>query len=156
MTELVTGQQHRHALRQEQSSEKIALLPAPQRIYRRVVGWTFDAAIPTIVLIRAIAVVLPVGFVVLALVADEIAQRKAVMAGHKIHACAGPATGLLIKIAAARQTRGQLRDRAAVAFPKAPHAITILTIPLRPEYREVANLITAWPEVPGLGDQLYL
>src|SRR5271166_6990842 len=118
MTELVTSQKHRHALGEEQSSEKIALLTAPQRIYRRVVGWTFDAAIPTVVLIRAIAVVLAVGFVVLTLVADKIAQRKAVMAGHKIHACAGPATGLLIKIATTRQARGQLRDRAAVAFPK--------------------------------------
>jgi hypothetical protein len=37
---------------------------------RQVLGGTFDAAIPTIVLICAIAVVLAVGFVVLVLVAD--------------------------------------------------------------------------------------
>src|SRR5215469_3502619 len=78
------------------------------------------------------------------------------MTGDKIQAGAGHATGLLIKIAATRQTCGQLRDGTTVAFPKAPQAIAIRTVPLGPEHRKVANLITARAEVPGLSDQLHL
>ena len=63
---------------------------------------------------------------------------------------------LRVEIAAAGQPRGQLGHGAAVAAPEAPHRVAILAVPLRPQHREVADLIAAFAEVPRLGDQLHL
>ena len=39
---------------------------------------------------------------------------------------------------------------------KSAHGVAVLAVPLRPERREVAHLVAARPDVPGLGDQLDL
>ena len=49
----------------------------------------------------------------------------------------------------------QLTDRAAVAFPETPDAIAILAVPFAPEHGKIADLITLWSDVPGLGDQFH-
>src|SRR5690242_3014606 len=50
----------------------------------------------------------------------------------------------------------QLGDLCLVALPEPPDTITVLAIPLSPQYREVANLVAARPNIPWLGDQLNL
>ena len=54
------------------------------------------------------------------------------------------------------EPRRQLRHRAAVAAPEAPHRVAVLAVPLRPLRREVADLVAAFTEIPRLGDQLHL
>src|SRR4029453_6624937 len=46
LTKLIASEQHRYALGEEQSSEKIALLLRAQRIGCGVIGWPFGAAVP--------------------------------------------------------------------------------------------------------------
>ncbi len=45
---------------------------------------------------------------------------------------------------------------AAVPLPEAADAVAVLAVPLGPEHREVAHLVAARADVPGLGDQLHL
>jgi len=60
----------------------------------------------------------------------------------------------LVQVAAAAQTGSQLRHRAPVAFPEAPHGIAVLAVPRAPEHRELAHLIPARAHVPRLGNAL--
>ena len=82
----VAGLQHRHALRQQQGAEQVALLFFAQRDDRGIVGLALDAAVPREIVVVAVAVALAVRFVVLVVIGDEIVQREAVVRGHEIHA----------------------------------------------------------------------
>src|SRR5207248_892257 len=75
----ITAQDHRRALRHEQRSQKIPALPSPQRIDLRVVGRPFRAAVPRLIVIVAVLAVLPVRFVVLLVIANEVSQSEPVM-----------------------------------------------------------------------------
>ena len=44
----------------------------------------------------------------------------------------------------------------ACAAPEVAHRVAVDAVPLRPEHREVADLVAARPDVPRLGDQLHL
>src|SRR5258708_22046042 len=55
-SELVAGENHRYPLRQYQRREEVAFLPIANRANRRIVGWTFDAAIPRAVVVISIAI----------------------------------------------------------------------------------------------------
>src|SRR3546814_16543728 len=57
-------------------------------------------------------------------------------------------------LARAGDTRGELRRLSFVALPEPAHGIAIAVVPLRPACGEVADLIAAHADVPGLGDQL--
>ena len=84
--QLVAVREHRDALREGERREQIALHARAQRQHRRVVARALDARVRAPVGVRAVAILLAVGFVVLALVAHEIAQREAVVAGDEVHA----------------------------------------------------------------------
>jgi hypothetical protein len=40
-------------------------------------------------------------------------------------------------------------------FPELAHGIAVLAVPLHPAQREIADLIAALAEIPGLGDQFH-
>src|SRR5207249_11803938 len=84
VTHLIARQEHGHALREQECRQEIELLPLTELVYALIAGWTFDAAIPTHVVIVAIAVFFAVRFVVFALVADQIGEGEAVVAGYKV------------------------------------------------------------------------
>src|SRR5581483_2970800 len=79
--DLVAAEQHRDALREEERGEEVALLAGAERLDRRVVGRTFDAAVPRAVVALAVAVLLAVRLVVLLVVRDEVREREAVVGG---------------------------------------------------------------------------
>ena len=72
--QLVAAEQHRHALREQQRRQEVALLARAQRVDRGIVGRPFDAAVPRAVVVGAVVVVLAVRLVVLVVVRDEIAR----------------------------------------------------------------------------------
>src|SRR5262249_28441991 len=83
-TGLVPGEGHRTALGEEQRRYQIAFLPLAEGVDARVVGRALGAAVPGVVVVSAVAVILAVGLVVLAVVADQVLQREAVVAGDEI------------------------------------------------------------------------
>ena len=98
----------------------------------RIVGRPFDAHIPGVVVVGAVLVVLAVGFVVLLVVADQIFQREAVVRGDEIDAGVGPASIMLVEIAAAGQPIAQIGKLSFVAFPVTANRVAIFPVPLRP------------------------
>ncbi len=83
--ELVTGEQHRRALTEQQRRQHVADLALPHGIDRRVIGRPLDPAVPADVVAVAVLVVFAVRLVVLLVVGDDVVQREAVMRGHEIH-----------------------------------------------------------------------
>ena len=61
----------------------------------------------------------------------------------------------LVEIRRAAEARRELRD-AGRAAPEVAHRVAVDAVPLRPEDREVADLVAARADVPRLGDELHL
>ena len=102
----------------------------------------------------AVPVVLAVGVVVPALVADQVLEREAVVRGDVVDGGPGMAAGRLVDLARPGHGPGQLRQLALVAAPEGADRIAELVVPLAPSRRKGADPVAAVPEVPGLRDQL--
>ena len=104
----------------------------------------------------AVPVVLPVGFVVLLVVGHQVVQGEAVVAGDEVDGGAGPPAGVFVEVRRAGQPGGELAQGGGLAAPVVADGVAVLAVPLRPQPREVADLVAALADVPGLGDQLDL
>ena len=116
-----------------------------------------------VVVVGAVAVVLAVSEVVLLVVGGEVGECEAVVRGHEVHR--GEWAALLREDAPrAGKLRGELADpdrcnavrasRCDVGEPEVAGAVTIVVVPLRPRFGEVADLPAAHSHVPGFGDHL--
>jgi hypothetical protein len=110
--ELVAVQQHRHALRQEQRGEEVALLLLPQRDDLEVVGLALDAAVPAAVVALAVVAALAVGLVVLLVVGDEVVHREAVVRGDEVDGGVRPAAVVLVEVGRPGEPDGELASVA--------------------------------------------
>ena len=132
---------------------KFLRLAAAQRDDRGVVAVALDAAVPATGCRRAVAVVLAVGLVVLALVADQVHEREAVVAGDEVDAIGGQPAARRVQVARSREPRGHLADEPGLAAHEAAHHVAIAAVPLGPAHAgKRADLVQAG-RVPRLGDQ---
>ena len=86
LAELVAGEQHRHALREQQAREQVQARAPAGGEDGAIPGVALDAVVVGMVVAVAVAVVLAVGVVVAFAVAGEIGEREAVVAGDEVHA----------------------------------------------------------------------
>src|SRR4029450_8699137 len=131
-----------------------ALLALAQVPDLEVVGGPLDPAVPGAVVLRAVPVALAVGLVVLVVVADQVIQGEAVVAGDEVDAGVGPAAVGLVQVAGPGEPVGDVGHPGAGGAPEVPHGVAVAAVPLGPQHREVAHLVAALADVPGLGDQL--
>ena len=68
----------------------------------------------------------------------------------------GRRAGALVEVGAAGEAVGELGERLIGAAPEVAHRVAVLAVPLRPQRREVADLVAALADVPRLGDELHL
>ena len=68
----------------------------------------------------------------------------------------GPAGVGLVEVGAAREAVAELGERRRLAAPEVADRVAVAAVPLRPQRREVADLVAALADVPRLGDQLDL
>src|SRR6266513_260212 len=104
------------------------------------------------IIVVAIMVLLPVGFVVFLIVANEICESESVMRGNKIDAGVRSLASVLIKIGAASQPIRHFADLPLVALPKTADGIAIFPVPFRPQDRKIPNLIPAFADIPRFRD----
>ena len=97
---------------------------------------------------------LAIGLVVAEIEADQVAQREAVVRDDvvdRFHRLAP------VRLQALRRARQRLRELASgdrAAKPERPHGVAETVVPLQPAVGEVAGLVAAGTDIPGLGDQL--
>ena len=87
--------------------QEILHLPVAQLLHRRIIGRTFDAAVPASVVVGSVAVVFAVGLVVLLVIGDKIVEREAVVAGYEVDALLGLAFLVPVDLGAAEQAGRQ-------------------------------------------------
>src|SRR5262245_289217 len=143
-TPLIAAAEHRHALGKKEGREKIAPLPVAQRIDLQVVGRTFGAAIPRLIIVVAVAIVVAVQLVVFLVVADQIGQCESIMGCNEVDARVRPPAVMLVEIGASGKSVRHLTNATFIAFPKAADRVAIFAIPFRPGGRKVAHLVAAF------------
>ncbi|MNN29986.1 hypothetical protein D3C81_1436140 [compost metagenome] len=154
--ELVTGDDHRRALGQQQGGEVVAHLAHAQGIHTRVVGRPLDTAVPRQVVVGAVLVVLVVVFVVLVVVRHQVAQGEAIVGGDEIDRGIRAPAAVVEHVARRGHARSEVGQLAFITFPERPHGVAEAVVPLRPARREVAHLIATGAAIPRLGNQLDL
>ena len=152
---LVARGDHRHPVGQAQRRHQVRGLPVPQREHVRVVGLALDPAVPRPVVVRAVAVVLAVGPVVLLVVGHEVAQGEPVVGGHEVDRGVRRAPVVAVQVTGAGQPGRDVADRA-LAPPEVAHGVAELVVPLGPLLRQRADQVAVHRGVPRLGDQLHV
>src|SRR5215510_5531396 len=155
-TPLIAAAEHRHALGKKEGREKIAPLPVAQRIDLRVVGRTFGAAIPRLIIVVAVAIVVAVQLVVFLVVADQIGQCESIMGCNEVDARVRPPAVMFVHIGASGQSIRHFTDATFVPLPKTADRVAIFSVPFGPGHRKVAHLIASFSNIPWFCDQLYL
>ena len=88
---------------EEEGGEEILCLANAQLLDFPIIGFTFGATIPALVVVGAIAAFLAIRLVVFFVVADQIAQAKAIVRGDEIDAGMGAAAAVIVQIGAAAE-----------------------------------------------------
>src|SRR4029453_10039644 len=155
-TPLISAAEQRHALGKKQCREKIAALPVAQHVKLRVIGRTFGAAIPRLIIVVAVAVRVAVQLVVFFVITDQIGQCESIMGCNEVDARVRPLAVMFIEIGASGESIRHLTDPTFIAFPKTADRVAIFAVPFGPRHRKVAHLIASFSDIPRLCDQLYL
>ena len=152
----VARDQHRGARREQQRADQVAGLAQPQRVHVIRRGIAFGAAVVGAVVVGAVAVLLAVVVVVLAVVGDEVAHGEAVVRRHEVDRRDRQPSVVAVEVGRAGQPERQVAYPAVAEGPERAHRVAVLAVPLRPQRRELTDLVAAVADVPGLGDQLRL
>src|SRR4029079_13087465 len=155
VADLIACEHKRHALREHKRCEQVAPRLASAGEDCRILARTFDPAIGAVIVVRAVAVILPVRLVVFLQVAREVGERKSIMHGDVVDARPGPASVVVAEVGRAGHAAAELADEIAFACPVAPQRAAEMVIPFRPSGRKAADLIAARPNIPRLGTELH-
>ncbi len=108
--QLVARENHRDALRKYQRGEQIPLLLRAQGANIGIISRSFDATVPTAVVVRAILIILEVCLIVLLVVTDEILERETIMARDEVDTGVRTPSAHLVEIAGAGQPVSEFAD----------------------------------------------
>jgi hypothetical protein len=90
------------------------------------------------------------------IVTDQVVPGEAIVGSNKVNRGVWSPAGGLVKVRTTAQSVRDLIHQTTVTLPEPAHRITVAPIPFRPQYREASDLIAALPDVPRLGNELYL
>ena len=107
--ELVACKQHRNALAKQQNRKDILCLLFSELQDAVVFGFALHTTIEAVVFIAAVQVVFAIGQIMFFVVAEQVMQRKTVMAGYEIDAADRQAVLVFVEVAAAANTGGDFR-----------------------------------------------
>jgi hypothetical protein len=139
---LVSHQHHGHTERQQCNRQKILDLSITERLDHRVIGWPFDAAIPTPIVIAAISVSMSVCFVVFLVIRDKIIEGESIMTGNEIHALFGFAMFVAINLWTPEQSICDSAYGARPSSEKISYVVPKPAIPFLPSVSdEASNLV---------------
>ena len=154
MPDLVAHQDHRYSEREQRDGQEVLHLPVSQSFHRRIVGRAFDPAIPTSVVGRAVAIVLPVCLVVLAVVGNEVIEREAIVAGDEVDALLGLASLVAVDLGTADEPVSDPCHRTRLRAEEGADVVTEPSVPLLPAVSDEAADLVETDRIPRLGDEL--
>ena len=78
--------EHRQAKREHCNGEEILHLTVSESIYDLIIGRTLETAVPTSIIVRAVAVIFTIALIMLYVVGNEIVEGKSVVTRYEVHA----------------------------------------------------------------------
>ena len=155
--ELVAAEQHRHALRQQQRGR--AGCAAGGRAGRAIAGSSVGPSTPQFherLCDSPSRLSSPLASLCLSLYETRSRSVKPSWAVTKLIDAVGRRRVGLVQVGAAGEAVAELGERRRLAAPEVADRVAVAAVPLRPQRREVADLVAALADVPRLGDQLDL
>ena len=155
--ELISGSEHRNAIRQhQQAAEILYLLLAQRQHFRRRSYFPFVPAVPTVVLVRAVLIVIAIGGVAFLVVGNQVVESEAVVRSYEVNAlvgviCVSASVGK--KVVAAIDTPHQVWDHSRIAFNKAANVVAKAAVPLQPRLAWESAAELKRSGIPRLCDQ---
>ena len=119
----------------------------------RIRGIAFDTAVNAQIVAMPVAVVLAIGLVAPFGIPQQIGQSKTVMRCNKIHAAVGSPRSGFKSVARASQPHGPFAQAHLAVQPETTLGVAKAVVPLQPSRRKLPQLVTAFANVPGLGNQ---
>src|ERR1035438_7308271 len=151
--DLVAVGDHRDTLAEQERGQEVALLLLAQGVDGWVVGLALGPTVPGPVVALTVLVALSVGLVVLLVEGHEVPQGETVVCYDEVDRGDRAPGRVLVQVAGSREPRGELAQGRRLAAPEVAHSVAELAVPLRPQRREVADLVAAIAEVPPLRDE---
>src|SRR5215210_5034523 len=130
--DLVAAEEHRRALRQEERSEKVALLPGPHGHDLRVRCRPFLSVVTGDIVVGTVSIVLAICPIVLLVVGDKVTQSEAVVRGYEVDAGEGVSPVRLVEVGGTGKPIAHVGNPTLVAAPEVARAVTVLSIPFGP------------------------
>src|SRR5262245_38399213 len=141
-TSFIAHQYHGDAKGEQRNSQKILHLLVSQLLDFGIIRRALDAAVPATVVVRAVAVVFAVRFVVLLVIGDKVVESEAVVARYKVYALLGLAFLVTINLRAAQQTVSHSRHRTLFTAEERADVIAKPPVPFFPTVSdEAADLV---------------
>ena len=115
------------------------------------------ATIPTVVVVRAILIIVTIRPVALMVIRDEIVQSEAVVGSYEVHTLVGVirvGSGVGKKVVAAVDATHQVRNHPRIALNETANVVAKPSVPLQPSqaWESTTELISAG--VPGFCNQM--
>ena len=151
--DLVSPQEHRDSRGEHESGNHVANLALADLDDGRVLCLTLDPVVGRPVVVGAVAIVFEVGLIVLVVVRGEVAHGEAVMRGDEVDGGVGAPALTGVEIGRPRKAPAKFAH-ARSTTPEVAEVVAVTAIPLRPEGRELTDLIATRTDIPRLGDQL--
>src|SRR5208337_2656518 len=134
--ELVTGPEHRDAVREHEEAEDVfSLFPAKCQDLRGRALVSFVSAVPTVIRVHTVLIVMTIVPVVLLIVGNQIVQRETVVAIDIVDGLEGM-IGILAavrkQVIAAINATHKVWDHPCVAPDETTDMVTITRVPLQP------------------------
>ena len=150
----VTHEKHGHTNRKHRYSQKVFYLSVSEFLHTWIIGWTFNTAVPTSIVVRSVPVVFAICFVVFVIVRDEVVESEPVMACYKINALFSLTLFMTVNCRAAKQSVRKVSDRIVFSAKEASDIVSKSTIPLLPTISDKAANLIQPRRVPGFRDEL--
>ena len=153
-SEFVPSQKKRYSPRNEESGYEVLDLAESRSLDLWIVRLSLRTVIIAVVLVRAVPSPLAVGFIMLFVIAHEVVEREAVVAGHEVDAVQRLFACPLIDVGAARDAARKDSYHARIATPEKADVVAEFSVPFRPAVaRERPDLVEPG-SVPCLRDEL--
>src|SRR5512132_2667527 len=150
----VTHEKHRHTNRKHRYGQKVFYLSVSEFLHAGIIGWTFNTAVPTSIVVRPVAVVFAICFVVFVIIRDEVVEGEPVMACYKIDALLSLTFFMTVNPRAAKQPVSKVSNRMLFPAKKTPDIISKPPIPLPPAISNKAANFIKTGRIPRFGNEL--
>src|SRR5579871_3056423 len=129
---LISHQEHRESKRNHRRGQEILHQAIAQLLDRRIIRWAFDPQIVAPVVVRPVAIILAIRFVVFRVVRDEIVEGKTVVTCDEINAFLSLSPLMSVDLRAAEEPVSEGTDETAIPTKKTAHVVAKPPVPFPP------------------------